>query len=433
MNTNSNSVKRVLIDTTFLFDQYALRGIGRTGKEIVVRLIPLFLESNYEVHLAGFDTLQNNLIKLGFSQFAIEELLPRVAFTSFGEAVPSGVRNVTRWQKTFKPLIEELKPDLFFASHFERGLPTVNLFKRSLSYLPKTAVICYDVIPLKTNKFTNKDSFRNFIKKRLYKLMWTGIKNADLILTISHFSKKEIASIPGIDETKIKVVHLGISKDFYKSHIQMEYDEELVNQVLEFYGLKGETYFYYDSGIESNKGIFELLTTFSNLSKRWNSKIPQNLVITGGDFTRGKGTSIKAKNKAAQNILEKAKELGVLENIFTTDRISDRDLVILLANAKYYINLSRYEGFGLGIAQAFAAEVPVIASNLSSYPEIAQDAALLVSLDDLDKLEETIRRYTANEDLVKANIEKGKNLVLEYDWDKTAQGYFNELKKLLEE
>ena len=431
MNSHSNSVKRILIDTTFLFDQYAQRGIGRTGKEIIYRLIPKFLEANYEIHIVGFETLEKNLIQLGFSQFAIEEIIPRIAFTSLGEPVPSGIRNIFRWGDFFKPIIEDLKPDLFFAAHFERGLPTASYLKKQLTYVPKTAVVCHDVIPLKTNKYTNKDFIRNLVKKYLYKKMWTGVKDADLIFTISEFSKNEIASIPGVDSSKIKAIYWGISESFYKANIQMEYDAELVDQVLEYFHLKDKTYFYYDSGIESNKGIFELMNMFAKLKSSANSKIPEYLVITGGDFNKGLGEGIKAKNNAAQNILKLAKNLGILNNIITTDRVSDRDLLILLSNSKFYINLSRYEGFGLGIAQAFAAEVPVIASNLSCYPEITQDAALLVNVDDISNSANEIVKFIDSDSLVEKNILKGKEVVKNYNWENTADEYFKAIGDLL--
>ncbi len=431
MNTNSNSVKRVLIDTTFLFDQYALRGIGKTGKELVFRLIPKLLEENYEVHLAGFHNLEKNLIQLGFSQFAIEEITQRIAFTSFGEPVPSGIRNILRWGKFFKPLIEDLRPDLFFATHFERGLPTADYLRKQLTYVPKTAVVCHDVIPLKTNKYTNKDLLRNNIKKFLYKLMWSGVKNADLIFTISEFSKQEIASIPGVDESNIKVIYWGISESFYKSNIQMEYDPELVDQVLDFYQLKGLSYFYYDSGIESNKGIFELIDLYAHLKRTGNSKIPERLVITGGDFFRGAGFSIKAKNTAATRILKYASNMGVLESLVTTDRISERDLLILLSNARFYINLSRYEGFGLGIAQAFASEVPVIASNMSCYPEISQNAALLINVDNISESANQTISFIEDGNLIKNNVKKGAQVVQKYNWELTADQYFDAIKNLL--
>jgi len=429
--TPNDPLKKILIDTTFLYDQYSRRGIGRTGREIIVRLIPMLVEANYEVHIVGFETLENNLIKLEFSQFAMEEIAPKLKFHTFGKPVLSGVRNIQRWSNTFKPIIEEVKPEIFFAAHFERGLPSANIFKKYLKSHPKTAVICYDVIPLKTNKFTNKGPLKNFIKKVFYKILWTGIKNADLIFTISNFSKREILTIPDIDEQKIKVVHLGISADFYKSRIEADYDNELIDQVKEFYDIKDKEYFIYDSGIESNKGIFELLHSFAELQKLNDLRIPKYLLLTGADFHRGIGQKIRAKNSAASNVLNQAKKLGILENIITGDKTSERDLRILLLNAKFYLNFSRYEGFGLGIAQAFAAEVPVIASNLSSYPEIAQEAALLVDLNDIPEIVTSVQKFINNDSLIRQNIEKARESVKVYNWDVAAEKYFEELDKLI--
>lgn len=430
---NSNQ-KKILIDTTFLFDQYSRRGIGKTGRELVVRLIPLLLENNYEVHLIGFETLEKNLIDLGFSQFVLEDITSKIHFKSFGPAVVSGVRNIWRWNKTYKAAFEEINPDIFFAAHYERGLPSANIFKNRLAdnlKKMKTCVICYDVIPFKTGKYSNKGFIRNIIKMIFNKILWTGVKNADLIFTISNFSKEEISSMPDINAEKIRVIHLGISDYFYKSNIQMRYDDELINQVMEVYSIEDKKYFLYDSGIENNKGIFELLETFAKLQTLSNSKIPKYLVITGGDFVKSSGKDLKGRNIAADKIIKKARELGIIENLIVTGKVSERDLVILLHKASFYINFSKYEGFGLGIAQSFAAEIPVIASNLSSYPEIAQNAGFLVDISDLNQAVKDIESFISNDNLIKLNIEKGVEVVKGYDWDQASKKYFEEMNNLI--
>src|SRR5690606_27206666 len=116
--------KKLLIDTTFLFDQYSFRGIGKYGKEVIKRLIKHAVEENVEVYFAGFHDLKKNLIALGLSQFTVDQYLKEISFYTFGEPVDSSVGNIKRWKKTFKPAIEEIKPDVYFAVNFERGLPT---------------------------------------------------------------------------------------------------------------------------------------------------------------------------------------------------------------------------------------------------------------------------------------------------------------------
>ena len=68
-----DSKKSILIDVTFLFDQYSKRGIGIYGQNVIRRMILKILEEEeMDIVLLGFNTLHQNLIALGFSQFQIE-------------------------------------------------------------------------------------------------------------------------------------------------------------------------------------------------------------------------------------------------------------------------------------------------------------------------------------------------------------------------
>lgn len=419
---------KILIDTTSLFDQYSKRGIGRTGREILIKLIPLLIEDGIEVNLIGFKNLESNLIDIGFSQFSIDSYIKMIKFHSLGEIVPSGVRNIKRWKEQYIPIINEVDPELYFAIHFERGLPSNPKINNGIKSKCKTAVVCYDVIPLKTGRYSNNGFIRNFIKKRFYKKMWEGVKYSDLVITISNFSKKEIESIEGINPKKVKAFHLGISDNFYRDNIENEYEVDLVEQVLELYNLKDKKYFYYDSGIESNKGINELLQIFQNIDKELNSYY---LTIVGGDFNRGLGNEIKAKTKSGEKVLQLARKYNVLNNIVTTGRITDRDLIILLSKSSYYINLSNYEGFGFGLAQAMACEIPVIASNKSSYPEVTNSKALLLDLLDLESDSKRVIEYINNIKLVTQNVVEAKEVVKKYSWEDNVSNIFKELKPLV--
>ncbi len=420
--------KKILVDTTSLFDQYSKRGIGRTGREILLKLIPLLLTEGIEVNLIGFKNLESNLIDIGFSQFSIDEYAKLIKFHTLGEVVPSGVRNIKRWENQYVPLINDIKPELYFAIHFERGLPSNPKINKDIKVKCKTAVICYDVIPLKTCKYSNNGFLRNIIKRRFYKKMWEGVKYSDLVITISDFSKKEIESIKGVNSKKVKAYHLGISEDFYKSHIENEYDKDLIDQVLELYNLKDKKYFFYDSGVEANKGINELLYIFQNIDKNLNTYY---LTIVGGDFNRGIGNEIKAKTSAGEKLLKLAKKYNVLNNLVTTGRIVDRDLIILLSKSSYYINLSSYEGFGFGLAQAMACEIPIIASNKSSYPEVTQKKALLLNLNNLDEDSKDVIEYINNVSQVNKNVVEALEVVNKYTWENNVENIFKELVGLI--
>ena len=69
---------------------------------------------------------------------------------------------------------------------------------------------------------------------------------------------------------------------------------------------------------------------------------------------------------------------SVKERIVRTGYVNDRDKLALLSGATVLAYPSLYEGFGFPVLEAFAAGVPVLTSNVSSLPEVAGEAAVLV-------------------------------------------------------
>jgi len=101
-----------------------------------------------------------------------------------------------------------------------------------------------------------------------------------------------------------------------------------------------------------------------------------------------------------------------------TGNIEDLELSALFTGAKALVYPSIYEGFGLPILDAFSTKTPVVTSNISSMPEVAGDAAILVNPYDLDSIGEGIRKALATS---KTLIAKGMRRTKQYSWEKTAR------------
>jgi glycosyltransferase involved in cell wall biosynthesis len=110
---------------------------------------------------------------------------------------------------------------------------------------------------------------------------------------------------------------------------------------------------------------------------------------------------------------ERARALGVeLELPDWVDDLGD-----LYARAGVVVVPSLYEGFGLPLLEAMAHGVPVVASNRSSLPEVAGDAALLVDPEDREGLRAAIERALREGDRLGA---AGRERAARFTWERTA-------------
>jgi len=92
---------------------------------------------------------------------------------------------------------------------------------------------------------------------------------------------------------------------------------------------------------------------------------------------------------------------------------------------------SLFEGFGIPIVEAFNAECPVITSNVSSMPEVAGDAALLVNPNNSDAIKKALVKMYLEENLRKDLIQKGNIQKLKFNWQKTADLLWQSFQKIM--
>lgn len=96
-------------------------------------------------------------------------------------------------------------------------------------------------------------------------------------------------------------------------------------------------------------------------------------------------------------------------------------LRVFFESAALFVFPSLYEGFGLPPLEAMAAGTPVVASNVSSLPEVLGDAALLVNPENVFEIAHAIQDALLDEDLRADLIAKGKLQAARYSWDRTAR------------
>jgi len=101
--------------------------------------------------------------------------------------------------------------------------------------------------------------------------------------------------------------------------------------------------------------------------------------------------------------------------------IPDDDLVTLMQGAKIFLFPSFYEGFGLPILEAMQCGVPVLASRVTSIPELGVDAVHYADPSDFVDLADGITQLLDNEDYRKELRAKGFEQVKNFSWGRTAK------------
>ena len=223
-------------------------------------------------------------------------------------------------------------------------------------------------------------------------------RKATQVVTVSEFSKQDIAKTYGIEEEKISVVYNGAG-EAYKPLTEAEKAE-----VRERYS-DGKPYFIFVSTILRRKNLANLLKAFDKIREEEDYRL---LVV-------GAKVWWQEELKAAYDGMrhkEAVKFIG---------RAEAKELSKLMGAATALVYPSFYEGFGIPIVEAFCAETAVITSNTTSMPEVAGDAALVVNPHSVDEIRDAMRQVANDAELREKLIERGRERRKAFSWDKSAK------------
>jgi glycosyltransferase involved in cell wall biosynthesis len=102
----------------------------------------------------------------------------------------------------------------------------------------------------------------------------------------------------------------------------------------------------------------------------------------------------------------------------------------VVASSIAMVYISYFEGFGIPIIEAFKAETAVITSNVTSMPEVAADAALIVDPFNTHEVAEAMQQIAFDSELRASLIEKGKERAKLFSWDNTAKVIWESIVKV---
>lgn len=237
------------------------------------------------------------------------------------------------------------------------------------------------------------------------------VNSCDGIITVSNYSKEDIAKDFNFPKEKIFVTYLA-SEEIYRP-MDKKYCNDLLN---EYYSIPSN-YILYVGGFSPRKNISGLIKSFSKIHK----KLPQNmkLLIVGN-----KGISYSIYKSLSES-------LNISDKVIFPGFIPMEHMPHLYNGASLLVYPSFYEGFGLPPVEAMACGIPVIASNITSIPEILGESALLFHPEDLDTLSEMILNCVLDNRLRLSLIENGFKKAHSLSWNKTAEDTLKIYEKII--
>ena len=127
------------------------------------------------------------------------------------------------------------------------------------------------------------------------------------------------------------------------------------------------------------------------------------------------------------------KELNIQDNVFFKKHISKEEIRKLYSTSSVAIVSSLYEGFGYPVIEAMSCEVPLIATNVSSIPELVQKYAILIDPKDENLLSHKIKNVLSNYDEHKKTAIQGRQHIIKtFNWSKITNEYEKTIFKVIE-
>ena len=252
-----------------------------------------------------------------------------------------------------------------------------------------------DTIPLSNPEFIRASS--RYLKTALWKSL---TKRADHIITISEFSKNEIANLMSYPVEKITSIPLGVDGRYFE-----RLSKEQIQSVLNKLAID-RSFFLFIGSIQPRKNLLRLLQAHASLPKNYAREFP---LVIAGKIAWDDGETVKAIQAAVTD-----------KRCLWLNYVGDSEKRALLQATHGLIFTSLYEGFGLPILEAFASGAPVVTSNCTSMPEVAQDAGILVDPYKLDAIQYALLRLIEDGSLKKSLASKGRDVSKQFSWSKTA-------------
>lgn len=288
-------------------------------------------------------------------------------------------------------------PDIFWSPHFNFT---------SLKPSIKSVLTVHDLSFLRYPQYFS--ARQNFWHRALN--VKQQLKRASAIVAVSENTKNDIIELVGISPEKVQIIYAG--SNVVAATLTVDRQAELIAQQ----GIK-RPFILYVGNIEPRKNIVGLITAF-NLLKQNKLFGDYELVLAGAPGWKNRAIYAAWQESPWQ---KQIKFLGYID--YQTKEA-------LYATATAFVYPSFYEGFGFPPLEAMASGVPVVCSQVSSLPEVVENAAILINPDRPEEIAAALSEILLDPELAHDLSQAGKFQAQKFSWAKAASDYLNLFKSL---
>ncbi len=242
-----------------------------------------------------------------------------------------------------------------------------------------------------------------FLERKAWDLMvWMSARYSDRLVTVSDNSRTDLLEIYDVPPARVRLIRHGVEEEFYGLKQNAEYQQSLLRDA----GVPSCRYLLAVSTVHPHKNWTRLIEAFQRLVQQGR---PEHLVIAG------------LRGKAWDHVGAQIRSRSLTAWVHLVGWQPRKTLLGLYKFAEALVFPSIFEGFGMPVAEALAADVPVVCSDIPPLREIADGAALFFDPSSTEDLVEQLHQVLENSGRRERLKVRGRELASRFSWGRAAE------------
>jgi glycosyltransferase involved in cell wall biosynthesis len=251
------------------------------------------------------------------------------------------------------------------------------------------------------SNFTHPEFYPPLVAWRLNQLMKVALRRAARVLCVSENVRADVQEQFGVPAERLAVAYNGVGSQFVRTP-----PDDARQIVAERFGID-YSYVLFVGKLQARKNVLRLVRAFARFKQQTGSDA--RLLLAGKKMATGEG------------IEETAAELGIADQVVQAGYFKPADLPVVYSAAEQFVFPSLWEGFGIPVVEAMACGTPVVTSTVTSLPEVAGGAALLVDPMSVEDIAGAMTRIHTSPELRRDLVARGLARAGHFTWPNCAR------------